>query len=683
MDQKWSLKRISLVVLTFLTVLFLFQNCSSGFTSSSITSASTSSGTSNEMWFGATLPTLPQQFSTTSSPPLPANTNRGSYYTPGYGHDSSMTLQQALNDAASATGNLGDVIVLQAGTTYTTSSSFTLPTRSGSGWIYIISSDAPEIGGSGLPTAGMRVSPSDVSDMASIRSTSTGGGPIIKRGISASYYRLVGLDIELTDANAKMNSENFYDINFNNKDISPSTLASNITIDRCYITGSPTYGVRHAVDMDGNFMEVVGSYITAFDPATGDNNAILVINSLGPYKIHNNYLQAGGETTLFGGSDTTLPFPSEPSDITITNNDYYKPYFVGTGSVVNGSSILTINSVTNGFIQPTMAPKDANSYIPARVKIISQLSGTPGGAGTYQMSSAAIGTTAGSVNVTAISTGKNMVEFKTGQRVLFSSNYLTNAGAPGQPRSAFVLTSRDQAGTNPWYHLADFTISDNVFTNAMFGGFNVLMQDNASMGAHDTQPAERILFRNNIFIQTVSDGTTSTAISLIGSNLAGVDEHGGGNGGDLIFDHNSFIDTASSGAPETIWFGAGTVNMALNNCVWSNNIFDSTQYGIGAGPTLSHFANAIPPQCTHSVFVNNVLVGNKDSTVPAGNFKPVNDSAVGFTNYGSATSDTGYALSPLSLYHGIGVSGLGLPYSSSGTLDGTDIGVNILELPTN
>src|SRR5579862_4205510 len=100
-------------------------------------------------WFGAQLPVPPVQFKTTSSPPSAGNTNRGSYYTPGVGGDAAMSLQTALNDAATATGTKGDVIVLQAGTTYTTAGAFTLPARSGSGVIYVISSNAPEIGGSG------------------------------------------------------------------------------------------------------------------------------------------------------------------------------------------------------------------------------------------------------------------------------------------------------------------------------------------------------------------------------------------------------------------------------------------------------------------------------------------------------------------------------------------------------
>ena len=139
------------------------------------------SAAANATWFGAVLPTLPNQFTTTSAPPAPANTNRGSYYTPGVGGDASLTLQQAIDDAAAATGSLGDVIVVQAGTTYSTAGTLTIPARSGSGWVYVISSDAPELGGSGLPAAGTRVGPSNVANMGSIRNSasSTGGNVVV------------------------------------------------------------------------------------------------------------------------------------------------------------------------------------------------------------------------------------------------------------------------------------------------------------------------------------------------------------------------------------------------------------------------------------------------------------------------------------------------------------------------
>src|SRR5437588_11354220 len=89
-----------------------------------------------------TLPALPQTFlDTTYVPPT-----GGIVITVNAGGD----LQAAINAA-----HLGDVIVIQAGATFT--GNFTLPNKTtGSGWIYLVSSAY-----SSLPPPGTRVAPSD------------------------------------------------------------------------------------------------------------------------------------------------------------------------------------------------------------------------------------------------------------------------------------------------------------------------------------------------------------------------------------------------------------------------------------------------------------------------------------------------------------------------------------------
>lgn len=726
-----------------------------------------SGGVVGSTWFGATLPTAPTTFTTTSSPPAAGSTCNGSYFTPSTG----TALQTDLNSAAANTCANGDVIELTAGTTYTTSSSFNLPAHTG-GWIYIISSDAPEISGSGLPAAGTRVSPSNLSAMPSLRTSAANGGYVVTRSASAAYYRFVGIDMEVTDSNAS-GGVNYYVVNFDNSDTSLSTLGEHITFDRCYFDGSQTIGVNHAVNLDGEYMEITESYFGnhVFTAGNADTQAILAINSVGPYRINNNYIQASGEESLFGGSDTSLPSPAIASDISETNNDFYKPIIAATGSV-NGTTTLTVTSVSSGYLQITSAVNgtDITACSTACTIINAQLTGVSGDTcpapdctglvGTYQMSQAATGSASG-ISISSFSTGKNMVEFKEGQRVLFSGNYLTNAGAEGQARSAFVLTSRNQSGGNPWFALTDFTIENNVFTNAQFGGINILMQDNIS-GAFPTQPAARVLFRNNIFILTANDSSDATAPFVVGSNSPSLDQivnftasvagassgtltappaslgnggycgmlgysgsgsfpaqytnyfcpitisgtaaswggnlpaspavteadiglGGGGGGSSLVLDHNTFI--ATSGSAEAMVFGVSSNVLSATNCVFSNNIFDSNEFGIGAvnssGSFVFGYSSTIPANCTDPAFVGNVMIGSTDSTLPSGNYKPSNDSAVGFTSYGSGTSATGYALTSGSPYHAVGVSGSGLPYTSPGTSDGTDIGVNVGSLPTS
>src|SRR5205814_782600 len=93
----------------------------------------------------------------------------------------SAALSSALSSA-----QLGDTIVLTAGTTYT--GQFTLPVKnSGSGWITIASSNA-----SSLPVEGVRVSPSDAANMPKIYSPGS-NVPAINAAPGAHNYKFVGI----------------------------------------------------------------------------------------------------------------------------------------------------------------------------------------------------------------------------------------------------------------------------------------------------------------------------------------------------------------------------------------------------------------------------------------------------------------------------------------------------------
>lgn len=719
-------------------------------------------------WGGATLPTAPTTFSTAMPATLScANTNHGGCYQPTDG----ASLQTDLNAAAADTGSEGDIIECTAGATYTTTSTFTLPARAGgsSGTIYIISSDAPEIGGSGLPAAGTRVGPSNVADMCALRTSAANGGYVMERatGSGVTGYRMVGLDMQVQDAN-ESGGVNYYIVNLDNGDTSVSTLAQHITFDRDYFDGSPAYGVVHAVEIDGQYNAVIESYFGThiYSVGNADNQDIAAWNGLGPYILNDNYFQAGGESTIFGGSATTLPSPSEESDITEDNNHFYKNYFTAQGYVTSGSTSLVITSTpSSGYVMLTNGAEDPNNCLPGVDYITSQVSGADQGAGTYTLSAAATcsdGSAGVPVTITGIATGKNMVEFKTGKRVQFKGNYLDNAGTEGQARSAFVLTSRNSNGANGWNQLTDFDIEDDTFTNAQYGGINVLCQDNVS-GGYDTEACARMLFRNLLLILSKNDGSTSTTPFLVmssspsndfqvsftapvaggaasatltnpitqkqyrclmGYSGSGADPNiynddvymtvgngsgsgtsssvtfswqggtsisavsaadcsvaGNGGGSDIIIDHVTFAGTAANGMQSYLDVDA----MDAQRLVVSNSVFSLSEYGIiGPGGSPATFSAAIPVSFSDVDFINNVIVQPfADSTIPAGNFQPTANSAVGFTSFGSNTSAAGYALTGASAYHAKGVSLSGLPYNSAGTPDGTDIGANISLLPTN
>ena len=90
-------------------------------------------------------------------------------------------LQAAMNNA-----QLGDTIVLQAGAQYT--GNFTLPAKSGSGWIIIRTSNL-----AGISAEGTRVTPNQASAMPKVSTPNS--APAFATNTSAHHYRFVGLEI--------------------------------------------------------------------------------------------------------------------------------------------------------------------------------------------------------------------------------------------------------------------------------------------------------------------------------------------------------------------------------------------------------------------------------------------------------------------------------------------------------
>ncbi len=250
--------------------------------------------------FAQTLPTLPQTFiDTTYSLPT------GTTWTVNSGGD----FQGALNSA-----NLGDIIILQAGATFT--GPFTLPNKaSGSGWIYIQSSNYAK-----LPSPGTRVAPADAANMAKIV-VAPASTYAIQTVAGAHHFRFVGVEITPTPGSylgalVALGSSLETDI---------SQMVHDITFDRCYVHGDPTVGSNKGIAMNGNTIAVVDSYISDLKSTTsGDTNALWAFNSYGPIKIVNNYLEGAGENVFFGGATPTIT-GMLVSDIEIQYNHFFKP----------------------------------------------------------------------------------------------------------------------------------------------------------------------------------------------------------------------------------------------------------------------------------------------------------------------------------------------------------------------
>ncbi|MBC7774972.1 MAG: T9SS type A sorting domain-containing protein [Phycisphaerae bacterium] len=247
----------------------------------------------------------------TNYPALPQVYIETSYASPVGGQlisvNTSAAFQTALN-----TSKLGDIIELQAGTTFT--GPFTLPNKtSGTGWIYIRSSAYAS-----LPAPCERVSPADAANMPKLV-VSAGNGGAINTASNAHHYRFVGIEFKPVAGNYIYNI-----IYIGNGETLASKQPNNLVFDRCYIHGDPVAGSRRGVLMNGAYISVIDSYVSDCKEDGADSQALAAYSTTGPLKIVNNFLEGAGENVIFGGSDPSIP-NAVASDIEIRNNLFFKP----------------------------------------------------------------------------------------------------------------------------------------------------------------------------------------------------------------------------------------------------------------------------------------------------------------------------------------------------------------------
>jgi hypothetical protein len=350
------------------------------------------------------LPTTPTPIST-PTPTVPTSTSESST-TPELPRsyiDTSIPIQTGLvidvppgGDFQGALNNArcGDTIQLAANATFV--GNFVLPSSSCDGWV-LIRTSAPD---SSLPFAGTRMTPAYAHDLPKI--VSPNSAPAIAARFGANHFRFVAVEVTTTFSTLESEQYALMDLG---KDPATGKTAStsaelphDITIDRCYIHGTPKGNVKSGVVFNGASLAVIDSYISDIHVEGQDTQAIIGWNGPGPFKIVDNELEAAGENVMFGGARPAL-VNNIPSDIEIRGNHFFKP--------------------------------------------VSWMVGNPSYAGIHW-------------------TVKNLLEFKIAQRVLITGNILENNWADAQAGFAFLVTPRTEYGTAPWVYVQDITFTYNV-----------------------------------------------------------------------------------------------------------------------------------------------------------------------------------------------------------------------------
>jgi len=215
--------------------------------------------------------------------------------------------QAAINQAQP-----GDIITLQAGATY--SGNFTLPAKTGAGWI-VIRTSAPD---SSLPAPGKRITPAHASVLPKIVTPNHLGALEALDG--AHHYRLIGLEFAMGAGVTRATSL----VVLGDQQNTLAKLPHNLILDRVYIHGSPTVTLRRGVTLNSATTAIIDSYFSDCHDTESDSQAIGGWNGAGPFKIVNNYLEGAGENFILGGADPTIA-NLVPSDIEFRRNHCFKP----------------------------------------------------------------------------------------------------------------------------------------------------------------------------------------------------------------------------------------------------------------------------------------------------------------------------------------------------------------------
>ncbi len=222
--------------------------------------------------------------------------------------------QTALNDAGTA--NEKRIITVDAGLTLT--GQWTMPANSDQNWILIRSSAHAS-----LPE-GKRVFPSDASNMFKIQNTNVDAPIIFAAG--ANHIRIIGAEVTIDPSALPDYPDGFqgglisYGQNING---SATNLPKFIGIDRSYVHGHPNKNTNRGIQVHGEDVFIIDSYLNDFHSNGFDAQAILFLD-VKRGKILNCTLIGSGENFMWGGAGLSIS-GYVVGDVEYLRNHMYHP----------------------------------------------------------------------------------------------------------------------------------------------------------------------------------------------------------------------------------------------------------------------------------------------------------------------------------------------------------------------
>lgn len=222
--------------------------------------------------------------------------------------------QTALNDAGLA--NEKRIITVDAGLTLT--NQWTMPANADQNWIVIRSSAYAS-----LPE-GKRVFPTDASNMFKIQNSNVDAPIIFAAG--SNHIRIIGAEVTIDPAAMPDYPDGFQGglIRFGqNIGGSATNLPKFIGIDRSWVHGHPNKNTNRGVQVHGEDVFIVDSYLNDFHSNGFDAQAILFLD-VKRGKILNCTLIGSGENFMWGGAGLSIP-GYVVGDVEYLRNHMYHP----------------------------------------------------------------------------------------------------------------------------------------------------------------------------------------------------------------------------------------------------------------------------------------------------------------------------------------------------------------------
>ena len=206
----------------------------------------------------------------------------------------------------------GDTLLLEAGATFR--GTFNLPRKDGDAFITVRTS-APD---KQLPAPGERIDPArHAALLPKLVSASRGAAALVATG-GAHHFRFVCVEFGPVPG-----GENNIVVVGTGLERSAEELPHHIEFDRVYVHGDPAAVQRRGVALNGRAVKITNSHFSDIKRKGDESQAIAGWGGDGPFEITNNYIEAGGEGVLFGGSAAVLKIV--PADIVVRDNHFNKP----------------------------------------------------------------------------------------------------------------------------------------------------------------------------------------------------------------------------------------------------------------------------------------------------------------------------------------------------------------------